>query len=260
MGLILAALSLLQTLGVTIPPPSIDVQAMARDTVRLETKLFDEIPQHCFTMRIFQEEPTDDPKRKKETRLEHVCFRGEVPVYQRLEINGKPTGLKITDPFPPPDDEWRKRAEKIHEARKTQIDIMQQCLLAFNITYVNETVLDGRPTIVVDLKPNPNYHAQSRTYELLKSISGRAWIDKETHYLVHVQARTFKDFALWGGLIVRVKEGASFEMRQKIFDGVWLPYYMESRWEGKLAMVKRLGDHYRLERFDFQRGTADKRP
>jgi len=73
-------------------------------------------------MRIFQEETGEDPKRKRETRLEHVCFRDGVPVYQRLEINGKPTGVKASDPLPPPDEEWRKRAEKIREGRKTQIE------------------------------------------------------------------------------------------------------------------------------------------
>src|SRR5258706_12192590 len=131
----------------------VDVNALARDAVALETKMFDNIEKHCFTMRIFQEEPGSDPHRKHETRLEHVCFRDGVPVYQRLEINGKPTGVKATDPFPPPDDEWRKRAEKIREARKTQIDIMQQCLKVFNLTYVAETVHDGPMAINIDVNP-----------------------------------------------------------------------------------------------------------
>ena len=238
------------------PADAPDVNALARDTVAKETKMFDEVEKHCFTMRIFQEESGNDPHRKKETRLEHVCFRDGVPVYQRLEINGKPTGVKATDPYPPRDDEWRKRAEKIRESHKTQIDIMQQCLKAFNFTFVNETTMDGRDVIVIDIKPNPNYSATSRTTELLKSVSGRAWIDKETHNLLMIQAKTFKDFALWGGMIVRIKEGGQFEMRQKEIDGEWFPYFMESSWEGKLAMVKRIGDHYRLERFGFERASA----
>jgi hypothetical protein len=247
-------------LALASPPADapVDVNALVRDAVAKETKMFDEVEKHCFTMRIFQEETGNDPHRKRETRLEHVCFRDGVPVYQRLEINGKPTGVKITDPYPPPDDEWRKRAEKIRESHKTQIDIMQQCLKAFNFTFVNETPFEGRPTIVIDIKPNPAYNATSRTTELLKSVSGRAWIDKETHNLVMIQAKTFKDFALWGGMIVRIKEGCQFEMRQKEIDGEWFPYFMESSWEGKLAMVKRIGDHYRLERYGFERGSADK--
>jgi hypothetical protein len=237
----------------------VDATAVAHDTVALQTKLFDEIEQHCFTMRIFQEEPGDDPRRKKETRLEHVCFRDGVPVYNRLEINGKPTGIKMSDPFPPPNDEWRKRAEKIREARKTQIDIAQQCLQAFTFSFVTEAVMEGRPALVIDFKPNPVYHAQSRTTELLRVVSGRAWIDRESHYLMKIEAKTFKDFALWGGIIARVKEGAWLEMRQNKFGDAWLPYFLEERWEGKIAMMHRVGDHFRLERFDFQRGTADKR-
>src|SRR5258708_2116721 len=188
--------------GISGPADISDAQAIAHDAVRLQTALFDQIEQHCFTMRIFQEEPGDDPKRKQERRLEHVCFRDGVPVYQRLEINGKPTGVKATDPFPAPDDEWRKRAEKIREGRKTQIDIMQQCLQAFHFTYVTESVVEGRPAIVIDVKPNPHYHAVSRTTELLKSVSGRAWLDKETHYLLLPQPTTSKNFALRAALTV----------------------------------------------------------
>ncbi|GEM_PF-4356982 len=238
------------------PPDSpIDVNALARDAVAHETKMFDDVEKHCFTMRIFQEDTGDNPHRKQETRLEHVCFRDGVPVYQRLEINGKATGAKPTDPFPPADAEWRKRAEKIREGHKTQIDIMQQCLKAFTFTFVNETTFDGRTAIVIDIRPNPNYEATSRTTELMKSVSGRAWIDKETHNVMRIEAKTFKDFALWGGLAVRIKEGGTFEMRQKEFEGEWFPYFMESRWEGKLAMVRHIGDHYRLERYGFEQRT-----
>ena len=81
---------------------------------------------------------------------------------------------------------------------------------------------------------------------------------QETHNMLMIQAKTFRDFALWGGLVVRIKEGGQFEMRQKEIDGEWFPYFMESSWEGKLAMVKRIGDHYRLERYGFERGSADK--
>lgn len=238
--------------------PPVDLNALARDTVALESRMFNEIEKHCFTMRIFQEEPTDDPGRKKETRLEHVCFRDGVPVYNRLEINGKPTGVKMSDPFPPPDDEWRKRAEKIREARKTQIDILQQCLKAFTFHYVGEGVQESRPVIIIDIKPNPDYHATSRTTELLKSVSGRAWIDRETHNLVMVLARTFKDFTIWGGLLARIRQGATFEIHQRPVNGVWLPYLLEQRWEGRIALVKRFGDHVRLERSDFQLGSADR--
>jgi hypothetical protein len=51
------------------PADTPDVNALARDTVAKEAKMFDEIEKHCFTMRIFQEETGNDPHRKQETRL-----------------------------------------------------------------------------------------------------------------------------------------------------------------------------------------------
>ena len=144
-----------------------EVMVVAREAIAKQARLFDDIEKHCFVLRIAQESPGDDPRRKHETRLEQVCFRDGVPVYKRLEINGKPTGVKMEDPFPPPDDEWRRRAERIREARKTQIDVIQQCLKAFTFTYVGESVMEERPVFIMDLKPNPDYQAISRTTENL---------------------------------------------------------------------------------------------
>jgi len=243
-------------LGAADLPPD-QIAAIARDAVNKQARLFDDIEKHCFVLRINQEAPGEDPKRKKETRLEHVCFRDGVPVYKRLEINGRLTGVKLEDPFPPPDDEWRRRAERIREARKTQIDVIQQCLKAFNFTYVTEAVLEDRTVYVLDFTPNPEYKATSRTTEMLKSARGRAWVDKETHNVVRVQAHTFKDFNIWGGLLAKIEEGASFEMRQRPINGIWLAYTLDLNWEGRLAMVKRIGDKVHMERSDFQKGSAD---
>jgi len=249
------ALALLAAALGDLPPDQL--AAVARDAVNKQARLFDDIEKHCFVLRINQEGPGDDPKRKKETRLEHVCFRDGVPVYKRLEINGRLTGVKLEDPFPPPNDEWRRRAERIREARKTQIDVIQQCLHAFTFTYVTETVMEDRPVFVLDFAPNPNYKAVSRTTEMLKSARGRAWVDKETHNVVRVQAHTFKDFNIWGGLLAKIEEGATFEMRQRPVGGVWLAYRLDLNWEGRLALVKRIGDKVHMERSDFKVGSAD---
>lgn len=251
------ALFLLAAAETNGPTPQ-ELHAMARKTVELQTRLFDELSRHCFIMRIHQEEPGEGPNRRKEDRLEQVCFRDGAPVYKYLEINGRPTGVKLEDPFPPPDENWPRRAEKVREGRKTQIDVMQQCLKAFNFSYVADAVIDGRAATVIDVKPNPHYQAVSRTTEMLKSVTGRVWIDKQTGYLLKGQATTFRDFRLWGGLLIKIKEGAHFEIRQKPFGSTWLPYFLEQRWEGRVAMVKKIGDHYRLERFDFKEGSADR--
>ncbi len=237
--------------------PPVDLNALARDAVQQQTKVFDSMEKHCFMMRILQEGPSDDASRRRETRVEHVCYREGVPVYNRLEINGKPTGIKANDPFPPPNDEFRKRVERVREARKTQIDVMEQALHAFNFQWIGETVLEGRQVYIVDLKPNPGYHAASRTTEMLKSVTGRVWIDKESHNVVMAQARTFRDFSIWGGLLAKIRQGATFEMHQRPVNGVWLPYSLEQRWEGRVAMFKKIGDHVKLERSDFGLGSAD---
>ena len=249
-------LTVLFAMALSGPPP--DLGAALHETLSLQYRVFDHLQRHCYVQRILQEEPGDDPGRKREERLEEVCFREGVPIYKQLVINGRPTGRKAEDPFPPPGnpEDWRKRVERVRETRKRDRELMGQVERAFRFQYVAESALEERPVWVVDLVPRPEYQATSRATEMLKHVAVRIWVDQETHHLAMLRARVESDFNIWGGLVAKVRRGGTFELRLKPFQGVWLPYFQELRWEIRIALVKNIGEHVRLERSDFRPQTS----
>ncbi len=247
-------------LAMSLAGPTPDAEAVVRDAIALQHRVFKSMEGYCYTQRILQEEPGTDPGRKREERLEQVCFREGVPIYKQLMVNGKPTGRKMEDPFPPPGkpEDWRKRVERTQEARKRDSELMAQVEKAFRFQLVEEGTFEGRPVWVVEMTPRPEYRPNSRATEMLKHVVARVWVDKETHHLAMIRARVVSDFNIWGGLAAKVRRGARFEIRQKPVNGVWLPYFREENWEARIALFKNIGEHVRAERSDFrlQRATA----
>jgi hypothetical protein len=50
----------------------------------------------------------------------------------------------------------------------------------------------GEPEIVMDFKPNPEWHPPDTTSEALTGIEGRVWIDPQTHYLTRMEGTVFR--------------------------------------------------------------------
>ena len=260
----LAAPSSANALALQSPPA--DAAGLVRDAITLQRRVFEDLERHCFLQRISKERPGAESRSRREERLEEVCFRQGTPVYKVLTINGKPTGNKAGDPFPPPANlnDWRKRVERAQERRKRDQELLEQVMQAFRFQAVGESVLEGRPVVVVDMAPRPEFQPTSRTMEMLKHVKGRMWIDRQTHHVMMLQAVVDSDFSIWGGLVAKVYHGATFELRQKPFNGTWFPYFLDTRWEARVALVKNIGEHERLERSDFRRlgqaGAADADP
>lgn len=258
--------SALTLVAASLAAPPADASALVRDAITLQRHVFENLEKHCFLQRILKEPPGEESRSRREERLEEVCFRQGTPVYKVLTINGKPTGNKAGEPLAPPanPNDWRKRVERAQERRKRNRELLEQVLQAFRFQAVAESVLEGRPVVVVDMAPRPEFQATSRTTEMLKHVKGRIWIDRQTHHTMLFKAVVDSDFNIWGGLMAKVRRGATFELRQKPFNGVWFPYFQETRWEARVALVKNIGEHERLERLDFhwlgQAGAADGDP
>jgi len=86
---------------------------------------------------------------------------------------------EASDPLPRP-TRSAKACRKIREGRKTQIDIMQQCLEAsFHIRHGE--CRGRRPAIVIDIKPNP-HSTPLRAPQSAQKRQRTRLIDKEQHY------------------------------------------------------------------------------
>ncbi len=211
--------------------------------------------QFCFRQRILEEKLRDDGRVKEtEEREELVCHLDGVPLYKQLLINGQPTGQRKTDPWPDirKDNNWQKqvqRAAKRHQRYQTMIGEVPK---AIDFERVGERMVEGRRTVLYRLTPKPSYRSKSRATELLRHITALSWVDPESAHVVRFQAQVKRDFNVWGGVLLKVRQGATMEVRQRPVNGVWLPYFAEERWHARIGLIKNQGYHKRVERTDFR--------
>ena len=208
----------------------------------------------CFRQRILEEKlHGDDRIKEQEEREELVCHLDGVPLYRRLAINGQPTGESETDPWPEirKDDKWQKQVQRSAKRRQRLQEMIGEVRKAMDFTRLGERMVEGRRTVLYRLTPKPGYRSKSRATELLKHVTALSWIDTEFAQVVRLQAQVTSDFNVWGGLLLKVRRGATMEVRQKLIDGVWLPYFAEERWQARIGLIKHRGYHQRVERTDF---------
>jgi len=211
--------------------------------------------EYCFRQRILEEKLNSDNQiERHDEREELVCHRDGAPLYKQLVINGRPTGQRETDPWPAiqNDSNWQKQVRRAAERTDRFRTMIGEVPKAFDLAPMGEEAIDGRPAIVYRLTPKPGYEPKSRNTEVLKCITGRVWVDREAAQMVRFQAQVGRDFSMWGGLLLKVRKGGAFEMRQKLVSGVWLPHFSEERWHARIGLVKHLGYHQRVERSDFR--------
>lgn len=213
------------------------------------------VEQYLFRQHVLDEKFNEDRSvKRREERDEIVCFYDGVPLYKQLQINGRATGQRETDPWPSikRDENWQKQVRRFDERRDRYDKIIAEVPGAFFFTFEGEEAVDGHPASVYRMTPRPEYRARSRETEMLKHVTARAWVDERAGHLLRLVATVDRDFDMWGGLLLKVHKGGTYELRQKPFQGVWLPYFAEERWSARIGLFKFLGQHLRTERDDFR--------
>ena len=68
--------------------------------------------------------------------------------------------------------------------------------------------------VVLDYAPNPEFHPATTAQSLLNGLSGRLWIDAETHHLVRIEINVTKNLNLMFGILAHVYEGGTMVYEQ----------------------------------------------
>ncbi len=246
---LLRGVELSQRQAAAAPDASLITRIVANQQAAMKRLL-----QFCFRQRILEEKlHADGLVKETEEREELVCHLDGVPLYKQLLINGQPTGQRETDPWPDirKDNNWQKqvqRAAKRHQRYQTMIGEVPKLL---DFARVGERMVEGRRTVLYRLTPKPSYRSKSRATELLRHVTALSWVDPESAHVVRFQAQVKRDFNVWGGVLLKVRQGATMEVRQRPVNGVWLPYFAEERWHARIGLIKNQGYHKRVERTDF---------
>jgi hypothetical protein len=113
------------------------------------------------------------------------------------------------------------KAEKRRQERASLVDATRQ---AYLVTWQGRETIDGRTTIRLGLKLNPQFHARNISEEVLTHVRAIIWVDEGSGHLARGQAEIISDISIGAGILGKIYRGGKITLEQEeISPGVWLP-------------------------------------
>ncbi len=156
----------------------------------------------------------------KQSSLRDLVETDQGNVARTLERNGRP----LTP------DEQAAETQRLQGIARTGLphrradpfehysdDLIRAMPTAMNYTWVpGQPQLPQLPAgqIVLDFSPRAGYHPDSTVQTVLKGLSGRIWLDGQTHHLQRIEVNVQQDLDLAFGLLARVYKGGKIVYEQ----------------------------------------------
>ena len=124
-----------------------------------------------------------------------------------------------------PDDPREQTAHNKFERKKhDRAEMVDSTRDAFFQKWVGRERLNGHDCDVVELQPNPNFHAHSMLQEAVIHFTAKVWVDRDSNQLVRGEARVIHDISVGGGILGKLYRGGVFSFDQApVALGVWFP-------------------------------------
>lgn len=237
--------------------PLPNIRALLKEVQANEEKVEEILDNYSYTQTTAQRElDKSGILKEKDSETVQLSFYKGYRIRRTIEKNGKPLNEKQQQDE---DREVEKRVEEIEKKIKKDEDraakqsaqgtpdedgrriSIAEVLRASNLINPRRERLKERDVIVFDFEPNPNFD-----YKNAKSIlkffgktAGVIWIDAEKKQVIRVEAVLADSFKVAGGLLFKIKEGASFEQQNELVnDEIWLPSLTNINLSAKAFLVK----------------------
>lgn len=236
-----ASLSVTDADTATSERPLPDVVAMMRDVEANQRKAEAIEKDYIYRSVETAQEVDGQGQVKKTTVTEYdIYWLNGVRVRRMVKKNGKAlTPVEIARE----NDRIEKEAAKAHEkrekddaqgketnARGDEEVTVSRLLELGAFSNPRRVELNGRDTIAVDYTGDPNAKTHNRAEEVIRDLTGTAWIDEQDHVLARAEGRFAHAYKIGGGLIADIRKDTRFSMEQtKVNDEVWLPARLEGQ-------------------------------
>ena len=118
----------------------------------------------------------------------------------------------------------------------------------------------GREVIVFDFEPNPNFdyrNAKSMLKFFGKTV-GVMWVDEKDKQVVRLEAALADSFNIGGGVVAKLKKGASFIVQQeRVNDEIWLPSQMDINVSVRLFLVKGIDVNQLTQSYNYRKFSTE---
>lgn len=124
----------------------------------------------------------------------------------------------------PNDPKGAAAREKYEKRQRERRQFVEATKDAFVPKWIGRETYNGRLCDVVELNPNPKFHARSMFQSALAHVSAKIWVDHAADQLVRGEARVTSDVSFGAGILGKLYRGGVVSMEQvEVAPGVWLP-------------------------------------
>jgi len=204
---------------------------------------------------------------EKESETYQLSFYKGNRVRRLIEKNGKPLNEKDQAKE---DQEVQKRVEEIEkrlaskdkdkedeESRRVSV---AELLRASRLINPRRERFRGRDVIVFDFEPNPDfdYKNAKSMLKFFGKIAGVMWIDEKDKQVARLEAYLAENFNIGGGVLAKLKKGASFVLEQdRINDEIWLPSMADINLSVRVLMVKGIEVNAVVRSYDYKKFATE---
>jgi hypothetical protein len=137
----------------------------------------------------------------------------------------------MADPNDPKGKAALAKRQKRERDRTEFLDAMKEAFLS---KWLSADTRNGRECDVVELDPNPDFHAHSMFQNALSHVTAKIWVDRESNQLVWGEAHVLSDISVGGGILGKVYRGSRISMEQEeVAPGIWLPTHYRYDFTGR---------------------------
>jgi hypothetical protein len=109
------------------------------------------------------------------------------------------------------------------------------------------------PQVVIDFRPNPEFHPPTMVAELLTGLKGRVWIDARTGTMTRIEGDVIRPVNLGWGVVARIYPGGHVEFEQTVVEGKrWIYSHLDMNITIREVMFHTVNDKTRMNTSNFQ--------
>ncbi|MEP6705261.1 MAG: hypothetical protein ABJB34_10700, partial [Acidobacteriota bacterium] len=250
--------------------PLPDVPSLLKDLQANEDKVDDLLDTYSFTQRSTRRELGNDGIfREKGSETFQLSFYKGYRIKRLIEKNGKPL---TSDEQKSEDKAVADRVEEIEKkiAKKEattgpsssedrRISIAE-VLRASTLSNPRRERFRGRDVIVFDFAPNPafDYNNSKSMLKFFGKTAGAMWIDEKDKQVARLEAVLFDSFNIGGGVLAKLKKGASFALEQeRVNDEIWLPSTADINLSVRVLLVKGIDLNQVIRSYDYRKFATE---
>jgi hypothetical protein len=250
--------------------PLPDIPSLLKELQANEDKIENILDTYSYVQRSTRRElGKDGVLRDKESETYQLSFYKGYRIRRLIEKNGKP--LTEQDQK----DEDKQAAGRVEEIEKKiarqdasggppsgeerRISIAE-VLRASTLSNPRRERFRGRDVIVFDFEPNPNfdYKNAKSMLKFFGKTAGAMWIDEKDKQVARLEAVLFDSFNVGGGVLAKLKKGASFTLEQeRVNDEIWLPSTADINLSVRVLLVKGIDLNQVIRSYDYRKFTTE---